>query len=81
MANGSTALTAGPLTRFLGIYSGRINAESDWHGLERQALSPSCLRRSELSLCRLTSAIPAFTTATTGYIDFLGISFIRSTAS
>lgn len=29
MADGSTAIYAGPVTRFLGIYSGRVNAESD----------------------------------------------------
>ena len=29
MADGSTAITNGDMTLFLGIYSGRINAESD----------------------------------------------------
>ncbi len=29
MQDGSTAMFAGPVTKFLGIYSGRINAESD----------------------------------------------------
>lgn len=29
MADGSTAMFGGPVTRFLGIYSGRVNSESD----------------------------------------------------
>ena len=29
MANGSTAMFAGPVWRFVGVYSGRVNAESD----------------------------------------------------
>lgn len=29
MSNGDSSVFSGPTTRFLGIYSGRINAESD----------------------------------------------------
>ena len=29
MADGSSAIFTGPVERFIGIYSGRINAESD----------------------------------------------------
>jgi hypothetical protein len=29
MTDGSTSIFGGPVTRFLGIYSGRVNAESD----------------------------------------------------
>jgi hypothetical protein len=29
MEDGSTAMFAGAVTKFLGVYSGRINAESD----------------------------------------------------
>ncbi|MDT4876033.1 hypothetical protein FQZ97_1114480 [compost metagenome] len=50
MADGSQAMFSGPVLKFIGIYSGRINAESDL-GIVWKA---SALNELVQSLCGLT---------------------------